>query len=435
MQALHTDDGIVLRVPDTDEPPPAGIAEFEPDELEPLITAELGGSALFASRFRECAARALLLPRRQPGRRSPLWQQRQRSAHLLAVAARYGTFPIVLETVRECVQDVFDVPALTGLMRDLAGRKVRLVEVETPAPSPFGRVAAVPVRRRVHVRGRLAAGRAARPGAGAGLLAARRAARPGGPAGTARSRGGRADAERTAAAGPRPRLPRPRGGRGPAAHHRAAVGGRGRRAMRRARRGARAGWPSWRRSAGRSRCGSAARRAGRRSRTRGGCATRSGCRCRSACRPRSPSRCRTRWKTWWPGTRAATARSPLPTWRAATASGRRWSPARCGGWRRRAGSSEGEFLPGGQGAEWCDAEVLRLLRRRCLARLRKEAEPVAPGGPWRVPARLAERRSAGQGRRLGRGPAGAGGRPGRTRCTTRSSSSPGRLCRPPRWRR
>ncbi|HCU94161.1 MAG TPA: hypothetical protein DHU96_16130, partial [Actinobacteria bacterium] len=139
VQALHTDDGIVLRVPDAGEPPPAGIAEFDADEIDPLVTAELGGSALFAARFRECAARALLLPRRQPGRRSPLWQQRQRSAQLLAVAARYGTFPIVLETVRECVQDVFDVPALTALMRDLASRKVRLVDVETPTASPFGR--------------------------------------------------------------------------------------------------------------------------------------------------------------------------------------------------------------------------------------------------------------------------------------------------------
>src|SRR6266487_2965961 len=139
VQALHTDDGVVVRVPDSDEPPPAGIAELDADEVEPIVTAELGGSALFASRFRECAARALLLPRRRPGRRSPLWQQRQRSAQLLAVAARYGTFPVVLETVRECVQDVFDVPALTGLMRDLASRKVRLVEVETPAPSPFGK--------------------------------------------------------------------------------------------------------------------------------------------------------------------------------------------------------------------------------------------------------------------------------------------------------
>src|ERR1035441_9711944 len=139
VQALHTDDGIVIRVPDADDPPPAGIAILDPDEVEQLVTAELGASALFASRFRECAARALLLPRRQPGRRTPLWQQRQRSAQLLSVAGKYGPFPIVLETVRECLQDVFDVPGLASLMRDLAGRRVRLVEVETPAPSPFGR--------------------------------------------------------------------------------------------------------------------------------------------------------------------------------------------------------------------------------------------------------------------------------------------------------
>ena len=139
VQALHTDDGIVIRVPDADDPPPAGIALLDPDELEQLVTSELGASALFASRFRECAARALLLPRRQPGRRTPLWQQRQRSAQLLSVASQYGTFPIVLETVRECLQDVFDVPGLTGLLRDLAARRVRLVEVETPSPSPFGR--------------------------------------------------------------------------------------------------------------------------------------------------------------------------------------------------------------------------------------------------------------------------------------------------------
>ncbi len=139
VQALHTDDGIVLRVPDTDEPPPAGIVELAAEEVEPIVTAELGGSALFASRFRECAARALLLPRRRPGHRSPLWQQRQRSAQLLAVASKYGTFPVVLETVRECLQDTFDVPALAGLMRDLASRKVRLVEVETPVPSPFAK--------------------------------------------------------------------------------------------------------------------------------------------------------------------------------------------------------------------------------------------------------------------------------------------------------
>ena len=139
VQALHTDDGILIRVPDSDEPPPTGIALIDPDDVGDLITAEVGASALFASRFRECASRALLLPRRQPGRRSPLWQQRQRAAQLLEVASRYPTFPIVLETVRECLQDVFDVPALTGLLRDIASRRIRIVEVETATPSPFGK--------------------------------------------------------------------------------------------------------------------------------------------------------------------------------------------------------------------------------------------------------------------------------------------------------
>jgi len=139
VQALHTDDGIIIRVPDADDPPPAGIALLDPDEIGDIVTAEVGASALFASRFRECASRALLLPRRQPGRRTPLWQQRQRSAQLLEVASQYPAFPIVLETVRECFQDVFDVPALTGLLRDIAARRIRIVEVETSAPSPFAK--------------------------------------------------------------------------------------------------------------------------------------------------------------------------------------------------------------------------------------------------------------------------------------------------------
>ena len=139
VQALHTDDGIIIRVPDSDEPPPTGIALIDPDDIGDLVTAEVGASALFASRFRECASRALLLPRRQPGRRTPLWQQRQRSAQLLEVASQYPAFPIVLETVRECLRDVFDVPALTALLRDIASRRVRVVEVETQAPSPFGK--------------------------------------------------------------------------------------------------------------------------------------------------------------------------------------------------------------------------------------------------------------------------------------------------------
>ncbi|MFB4315367.1 DEAD/DEAH box helicase [Actinomadura sp. 21ATH] len=138
-QAMHADDGIVIRIPDMDEPPSLDLAVFDPDDIERIVVDELGGSALFAARFRECAARSLLLPRRRPDRRMPLWQQRQRAAQLLAVASKYPSFPIVLETMRECLQDVFDVPGLVGLMRDLSGRKVRLVEVETPEPSPYAR--------------------------------------------------------------------------------------------------------------------------------------------------------------------------------------------------------------------------------------------------------------------------------------------------------
>ncbi|WP_063763337.1 ATP-dependent helicase [Streptomyces sp. NRRL WC-3742] len=157
-QVMHADDGIVLRLPDADllapdfdfsspterttsdeAPVGADAALFDPGEIEQLVTDQVGGSALFASRFRECAGRALLLPRRSPGRRTPLWQQRQRAAQLLEVASEYGSFPIVLEAVRECLQDVFDVPGLVELMGDLESRAVRLVEVTTSEPSPFAR--------------------------------------------------------------------------------------------------------------------------------------------------------------------------------------------------------------------------------------------------------------------------------------------------------
>ncbi|PRY18495.1 ATP-dependent helicase [Kineococcus rhizosphaerae] len=144
VQAMPADDGIVLRLPDLDLPEGQGpdvadLVALEADEVAELVTAEIGGSALFASRFRECAARALLLPRRQPGRRQPLWQQRQRAASLLQVASRFASFPIVLETVRECLSDVFDVTGLEQLMKDLASRTVRVVEVESAQPSPFAR--------------------------------------------------------------------------------------------------------------------------------------------------------------------------------------------------------------------------------------------------------------------------------------------------------
>ena len=139
VQSMHSDDGIVIRLPETEEAPSGAAAVFEPEEVEQLVQLEVGGSALFASRFRECAARALLLPRRNPTRRTPLWQQRQRSAQLLAVASQYGSFPIVLETMREVLQDVFDVPGLVALMKDVQERRVRFVEVETQQPSPFAR--------------------------------------------------------------------------------------------------------------------------------------------------------------------------------------------------------------------------------------------------------------------------------------------------------
>src|SRR6266545_766633 len=137
VQTMYTDDGIVVRLPEADEAPPSDSVLFDPEEVEDLVVGQVSASALFASRFRECAARALLLPRRRPGQRTPLWQQRQRSAGLLQVASRYGSFPIVLETVRECLQDVFDVPGLAELMASVARREVRVVEVDTPFPSPF----------------------------------------------------------------------------------------------------------------------------------------------------------------------------------------------------------------------------------------------------------------------------------------------------------
>ncbi len=138
--AVASDDGIIARVPDAEtEPPGAELFVFEPDELEQLVTDEVGGSALFASRFRECAARALLLPRLNPNKRSPLWQQRQKSAQLLEVAKNHPTFPIILETLREVLQDVYDLPALLRIARSIGDRGIRLVETTTSQPSPFAR--------------------------------------------------------------------------------------------------------------------------------------------------------------------------------------------------------------------------------------------------------------------------------------------------------
>ena len=157
--AMHSDDGIVLRLPDMvdsgtgtwdvegrrwttpAQEPSLELADLliDPDEVTALVQQQLAGSAHFGARFREAAARSLLLPRRRPDRRQPLWQQRQRSAQLLSVAAEYPDFPVLLEAARECLQDDFDVAALTTLMHDVVARRVRVVEVTTATPSPFAR--------------------------------------------------------------------------------------------------------------------------------------------------------------------------------------------------------------------------------------------------------------------------------------------------------
>jgi ATP-dependent helicase Lhr and Lhr-like helicase len=135
--AIWSDDGIIVHLPDADEAPAADLVLVQPDELEELVVKELSSSALFGARFRENAARALLLPRARPGKRTPLWQQRLKAQSLLEVAKRYGQFPIVLETYRECLRDVFDLPGLEALLRGLHTRELSLVEVETQRASPF----------------------------------------------------------------------------------------------------------------------------------------------------------------------------------------------------------------------------------------------------------------------------------------------------------
>ncbi|MCB9779169.1 MAG: DEAD/DEAH box helicase [Alphaproteobacteria bacterium] len=148
VQAMWTDDGIVLRFPDVDllsldgeggRLPDQALLLPDPDLVEDLVTEQLRHSAVFAARFREAAVRALLMNRRRPGQRSPLWAQRLSAQRLLAAASRHPGFPIVLETYRECLQDVFDLPALVEVLREIHARRVRVDEVETDVPSPFAR--------------------------------------------------------------------------------------------------------------------------------------------------------------------------------------------------------------------------------------------------------------------------------------------------------
>ena len=137
VETLWGDDGFVVRFPDVDAPPEPRLMFPDPEEVQALVVRQLGSTALFAAKFRENAARSLLLPRRRPGQRAPLWQQRKRAADLLAVASRYGSFPVLLETYRECLRDVFDMPALIGTLGDVRSRKVRIATVDSETPSPF----------------------------------------------------------------------------------------------------------------------------------------------------------------------------------------------------------------------------------------------------------------------------------------------------------
>ncbi|MCC7365223.1 MAG: DEAD/DEAH box helicase [Dehalococcoidia bacterium] len=139
IQTIWSDDGIALRYAGGDEPPPDDLMFPEPEEVEELVTGRLADTPLFASHFRENAARALLLPRRRPGARMPLWLQRQRSANLLGVASRYGSFPIILETYRECLRDVFDLPGLQEVLTQVRSREIRIRSVELTEASPFAR--------------------------------------------------------------------------------------------------------------------------------------------------------------------------------------------------------------------------------------------------------------------------------------------------------
>ena len=334
---------------------------------------------LFASRFRECAARALLLPRRHPGKRSPLWHQRQRAAQLLDVARKYPDFPIVLETVRECLQDVYDVPTLRELMnRDRAA----------PHPAARGRdrdavavrrLAAVRLRRRVHVRGRQPAGRTARRRTVAGQHAARRTARPRRTARAARPAGHRSRPSRSCSTSAEDRAARDaEARRRPAATARPADRGRSRRSGRTA--DDVGGWLEGLRAA-QARADGVVRRAdvvgrhrGHRPAARRRRRRRPGRRARRASPNRVDRSARRTARPVRPHPRPVHHRTRPPT-------GSGWacgSPPTCwAGWRSTASWCAASSPIPEAGEQWCDADVLKILRRRSLAALRAQVEPVS----------------------------------------------------------
>ena len=358
---IWSDDGVALHLPDADAPPSQDELLVGPDELEDLVVAELGGTALFGARFRENAARALLIPRRRPGQRTPLWQQRLKAQGLLQVARRYPDFPVVLETYREVLQDVFDLPALRGLLEALAaaprrprrGRDAERVAVRLLAP--------LRLRRHVHVRGRHAARRAARPGARPRPRPAEGAARPGGaarPDRPGRARAGRERAARLArepGRAPRPAAPPRRPG---------------------SRRASTPSWPL------RSRTSAAPCASGSAGEERLIAAEDAG-RYRDALGAMPPSGLPDAFldggddPLGWILRRFARGRGPFTTEEAAARFG--LEPPRMEELLAGLDLVRGELRPGGTEREWCDPDVLRRLRRASLARLRKEVEPAEQG--------------------------------------------------------
>ncbi len=137
VETMWSEDGFVLRFPETDSPPDTDTLLLDAAEAAELVQQQLGSTALFAAKFREAASRALLLPRRRADGRTPLWQQRKRAYDLLSVASRYSSFPILLEAYRECLRDVFDMPALAETLRGISNRSIRVHVVDSRTPSPF----------------------------------------------------------------------------------------------------------------------------------------------------------------------------------------------------------------------------------------------------------------------------------------------------------
>ena len=406
VQTIWSDDGIAIRLPEGDAPLDGIEALLFPDadEVEDLVVGQLATSALFASRFRENAARALLLPRRRPGTRTPLWQQRQRSADLLAVASRYGSFPILVETYRECLSDVFDLPALREILAGVASREIAIHSVETVRASPFAGslmfdyVAAymydgdtpIAERRagRADARSRPAA-RAARPGGAARAARPRRAGRPRAepPGADRRPAGDDASTASTTCCGGWATCPRPRWPPGPRA----------------ARRSRSRGSPSWPAPGARSGRGSPARSAGSPSRTSRATATASGSRRRSASRRRSSVR----------------------------------PSAALDGLLARCARTHGPFLTPDPARRWglpvgvVDDALERLLGGRHAAARRvpagrRGARVVRPGGPAAAPPALAGAAAA-----RGRAGRSGGARPVPARVAGRGAGRVGGAARPP----